>query len=143
MTKEQTRANGSPRPPAPVAGSSGVLAGGAKWGAVALLGGFAAFGVWRSASTGRVTHTLGEESRAFEAGAGSGEASRGVRLIDLNRAPTSELELLPGVGPALAGRIVESREADGPFSSVEDLARVRGIGVKTIDRIRPFVLATE
>ena len=143
MPDEQASTSGPSRAPAPGAGGSGVLAGGAKWGAVALLGGFAALGVWRSAGDGRVTHTVGEASRAFEAGAGSGEASPGGRMIDLNLAPVSELQLLPGIGPALAGRIVESREAEGPFASVEDLARVRGIGVKTIDRVRPFVRAAE
>ena len=48
--------------------------------------------------------------------------------IDVDRASAAELEALPRVGPALAGRIVEDREADGPFGSLEGLQRVRGIG---------------
>jgi competence protein ComEA len=48
--------------------------------------------------------------------------------IDVDRASAAELEALPRVGPALARRIVEDREADGPFGSLEGLQRVRGIG---------------
>lgn len=48
--------------------------------------------------------------------------------IDVNRASAAELALLPGIGPALAARIVEERERNGPFVSLDDLVRVRGIG---------------
>lgn len=48
--------------------------------------------------------------------------------IDVNRASAAELALLPGIGPALAGRIVEDRERNGPFATLDDLVRVRGIG---------------
>jgi competence protein ComEA len=48
--------------------------------------------------------------------------------IDLNRATVSELERLPGIGPVGAGRIVEEREAGGPYRSVGDLVRVAGFG---------------
>lgn len=56
--------------------------------------------------------------------------------VDLNRASAKELTALPGIGPTLAERIVRDREARGPFRSVEDLARVRGIGPRTVDRLR-------
>ena len=56
--------------------------------------------------------------------------------LNVNTATASELELLPGIGPALAGRIVEDREVNGTFNSVDDLDRVKGIGPKTIERIR-------
>lgn len=59
--------------------------------------------------------------------------------IDLNSASSAEIELLPEIGPALAARIVESRERDGAFGSVRDLDRVRGIGKRTIDRVSPLV----
>ncbi len=59
-----------------------------------------------------------------------------ARRIDLNTAPAAELELLPGIGPALAARIIEERENEGPFESVDDLQRVRGIGPRTVERIR-------
>lgn len=55
--------------------------------------------------------------------------------LNVNTATAAELELLPGIGPALAGRIVEDRGANGPFKSVDDLDRVQGIGPKTLERI--------
>ena len=48
--------------------------------------------------------------------------------FDLNRASAAELQLLNGIGPRLAARIIKYREANGPFNSAEDLTRVRGIG---------------
>ena len=53
--------------------------------------------------------------------------------VDVNRATVEELESLDGVGPALAARIVAAR----PFASVDDVARVRGIGVRRLARLRP------
>jgi competence protein ComEA len=57
--------------------------------------------------------------------------------LDVNLASAAELERLPGVGPALAARIVEARARDGPFGSVDDLRRVRGVGGATLERLRP------
>ena len=48
--------------------------------------------------------------------------------VDVNRATEDELRTLPGIGGVLAARIVEARERDGPFTSVDDLRRVRGVG---------------
>lgn len=56
--------------------------------------------------------------------------------IDLNTASASELEELPGVGPAIARRIVEHRENNGPFTSVDGLLEVSGIGPATLEKIR-------
>jgi competence ComEA-like helix-hairpin-helix protein len=60
-------------------------------------------------------------------------------VLDLNGADAQTLAALPGIGPALAGRIVAEREARGPFASPEDLLRVPGIGPGRLERIRPFV----
>jgi competence protein ComEA len=59
--------------------------------------------------------------------------------LDLNGASWAELLQLPGLGPALAERILAYREANGPFQSVEELDNVKGIGPKLLDRIWPFV----
>lgn len=56
--------------------------------------------------------------------------------LDPNRAPAAELDRLPGVGPSTASAIVASRERDGPFRTPDDLARVRGVGPATVERIR-------
>ena len=59
--------------------------------------------------------------------------------LDLNRATREELEGLPGIGPALASRILESRTQEGPFLAPEDLTRVSGIGPATLRRLRGLV----
>lgn len=59
--------------------------------------------------------------------------------VDLNKARRSELLQLPGIGPALAERIEAYRDEAGGFRSVEELARVRGIGPATLQRLRPLV----
>lgn len=60
-------------------------------------------------------------------------------IVNINKAGAAELELLPGIGPALAQRIVEHRAKHGRFRRVEDLDAVKGIGPKTLERLRPFV----
>jgi competence protein ComEA len=64
-------------------------------------------------------------------------AEAGGRLINVNTASQAELEALPGIGPVIARRIVEGR----PYRSVEELGRVKGIGRKRLDEIRPLVSA--
>jgi competence protein ComEA len=59
--------------------------------------------------------------------------------IDVNHAAAADLRRLPGIGPTLSQRIIETRERQ-PFRSVEDLRRVKGIGVKTLERLRPHVV---
>lgn len=65
--------------------------------------------------------------------------SEGSHLLNLNSADSSALESLPGVGPALAGRIIEWRKANGSFRSVDDLNEVSGIGDKMLASIRSLV----
>src|SRR5690606_34424271 len=56
--------------------------------------------------------------------------------LELNRATEAELTALPGIGPALARRIVALREEQGRFRSVEDLEKVVGIGPSLLERLR-------
>jgi competence protein ComEA len=60
-------------------------------------------------------------------------------LVDLNAASATELEALPGIGPVLAERIVQWREDNGPFTDVEVLGEVSGIGDALMAQIRPRV----
>ncbi len=60
--------------------------------------------------------------------------------IDINSAPWQEWALLPGIGETTAKRLVEYREGAGGFARIEDLRRVRGIGPKTLERLRPYLL---
>lgn len=56
-------------------------------------------------------------------------------LINLNSGTASDLEELPGVGPALAARIIADRERNGPFASLDDLGRVSGVGAAIVDAL--------
>lgn len=59
--------------------------------------------------------------------------------VDINAANWPELTLLPEVGEQLAKRIVEWRAEHGPFADLDQLRRVRGIGPKTFERVKPYL----
>ncbi len=59
--------------------------------------------------------------------------------VDLNTATVEELTALPGIGDVIARRIVAYRQAHGPFTSLEELAEVEGIGQKRIEGIQDYV----
>jgi competence protein ComEA len=66
-------------------------------------------------------------------------ATGGENPIDINKAPVSELVKINGIGNAKAQAIVEYREKNGSFKSVDELTMVQGIGEKTLERLRPQV----
>jgi competence protein ComEA len=61
--------------------------------------------------------------------------------VNINTATLAELEVLPGIGPVSAQRIIDFRNERGPFSTVEQLVEVKGIGEKSLDKLRPLVSA--
>ncbi len=63
--------------------------------------------------------------------------------VNVNTASAAELTSVVGIGPSKAKAIVEHRDANGPFASVEDLQSVRGIGDKLLERLRPQVTVGE
>ena len=87
---------------------------------------------------GEKVHVPVEGESAPAAPGTSGGAEAGG-LVNLNTAGVEELDELPGVGEATAQAIVEDREANGPFTTVEDLMRVSGIGEKKFERLRELV----
>ena len=66
----------------------------------------------------------------------SGMGFAGDNQVDLNTSTSKELQQLPGIGKGLAKRIVEYRTTNGPFKSVEELMKVRGIGKKTFAKMK-------
>ncbi len=62
-----------------------------------------------------------------------------VKLIDINTAPKIDLLTLPKIGPVTAERIITYRDDYGPFKSIDDLLKVKGIGVKTLKKLKPFI----
>lgn len=71
-------------------------------------------------------------------GGAAGTAAPGAP-VDLNTATVEQLDTLPGVGPAIAGRIMEWRTQHGRFSSIDELGEVQGIGPKLLERLRAQV----
>ncbi len=74
-------------------------------------------------------------ANAAAPGAESGHA--GARALDLNAATAAQLDALPGIGPVLAGRIIEHRRRHGAFQRVDELLTVPGIGPRLLERLRP------
>jgi len=62
-----------------------------------------------------------------------------TRPIDINAAAASDLESVPGIGKALAARIIAFRDKNGAFASVDDLLKVQGIGEKSLQKLRPYL----
>lgn len=112
-----------------------IASGGRRRGATQGTTGGAAAGTKAGANAARSARN-GTVSTAGGAKAPPGLAPA---AIDVDVAPASELDRLPGIGPALAGRIVADREANGPFGSVEALQRVRGVGPALAGRVAPYV----
>jgi len=70
-----------------------------------------------------------------------GGSSPGEGRLNLNTATAAELEALPGIGPALAGRIVSYRESHGGFADIGGLGAVPGIGTALVERVTPLLTA--
>lgn len=122
--------------------------GPAKWAAVAVLGAASIFGMAYSVLTRRALRPVSRPSEAASAEISPEPRHRApspaptqpvARKVDLNTATAAQLELLPGIGPALAKRILDHRASTGPFRSIEQLREVKGIGERTLERLRPLV----
>ncbi len=59
--------------------------------------------------------------------------------VDINKATVESLMSVPGIGKVTAERIVKWRETNGPFRRIEDLIKVKGIGDKAFDKLRPYI----
>lgn len=96
-----------------------------------------------SGAPAKTTSTSGAGPGPEPRGTSPPPASQDPRPLDLNRATGAELARLPGVGPALALRIVEERERRGRFDSPEALRRVMGVGPKKLAALRDLVTVGE
>lgn len=59
--------------------------------------------------------------------------------ININSASQKDLESLPRIGPVTAKNIIEFREANGPFKTIQEITKVKRIGPKTLEKIKPFI----
>lgn len=90
-----------------------------------------------------VVFEIGQAINGFGTGSSGGNGANGssfIPQVSLNRASQFELESLPGVGPALAGRMIDWRTANGGFKKKEDLLNVSGIGDKLFAGIKDQVI---
>ena len=78
---------------------------------------------------------------AVSRGEAAAETEQGSGLIDINSAGAEELDLLPGIGPVKAAAIIDYRAEHGPFSDVQELLEVPGIGEATLEGLRDYVCA--
>jgi competence protein ComEA len=75
---------------------------------------------------------------AFSAGAGSSVQQAGGK-VNINTADQTQLDTLPGIGPAYAQRIIQYRELNGPFETIEDIKQVSGIGDKRFEQLKDLI----
>jgi len=61
-------------------------------------------------------------------------------VVNINTASSDQLQLLPRVGPALAERIIDFRESNGPFKRVDEIVAVKGIGERSLEQLRPHLV---
>jgi competence protein ComEA len=70
---------------------------------------------------------------------GSKAAPAAGERIDINSASAEQLVVIPGIGKVMADRIIQFREEHGPFSKVEELLKIKGIGEKSLEKLRPYI----
>jgi competence ComEA-like helix-hairpin-helix protein len=63
--------------------------------------------------------------------------------ININSASSAELQMVPGIGPATAQKILQTRKAYGSFKDVNDLLAIRGIGQKRLDKMRKYLVVSK
>ena len=83
--------------------------------------------------------TPDKSSHARRQSSSSSKTKEVVGIINVNTAPASELQKLPGVGPKRAQDIIAYRQQQGPFKSMADLQKIKGIGTKTAAQLKPHV----
>ena len=62
-----------------------------------------------------------------------------AKPVNINTATSEELQQVPGIGPATAGKILQMRKSYGAFKSVDDLLAIRGLGQKRLDKMRKYL----
>ena len=73
---------------------------------------------------------------------GSVESAQPTGVVNINTATLDQLQMLPRVGPALAGRIVDFREANGEFRTVDEIVAIKGIGERSFENLEPFIVTS-
>src|SRR5713226_1341114 len=75
----------------------------------------------------------------FSASVDAGKKKPPAKPVNLNTATSEELQQVPGIGPATAGKILQMRKSYGAFKSVDDLLAIRGLGPKRLEKMRKYL----
>jgi len=75
----------------------------------------------------------------FAASVDAGRKKQPAKPVNLNTATSEELQLVPGIGPATADKILQMRKSYGGFKSVDDLLAIRGLGAKRLEKMRKYL----
>ncbi|MCQ2547479.1 MAG: helix-hairpin-helix domain-containing protein [Clostridia bacterium] len=88
-----------------------------------------------------VIPSLENKESKEESSSGGSESSQSNSngLVNINKADSTELQSIPGIGPSKAQKIVDYRNQNGNFGKIEDLTKVSGIGDKTLENMRPYI----
>lgn len=82
------------------------------------------------------TEPSAQQTQSPDSGASIDGSSAGGGLVNINTATSEQLQTVKGIGPATARKIIEYRDAHGPFASVDELLNIDGIGAKTVQKLR-------
>jgi competence protein ComEA len=93
----------------------------------------------RRATAGILTLIVALACAQFVAAQTTTAAKAPATVVNVNTASADQLDALPGIGPALAARIIEYRQKNGAFKKLEDLMNVRGIGEKNFLKLKPLL----
>jgi comEA protein len=96
-------------------------------------------GLWAGALACAVMLGMGERTRIEAAGQDAKAPAAAPAPINLNVATAADLEKLPGIGAAMATRILEYRQKSGGFKKIEELMNIQGIGERNFLRLKPLV----
>ncbi len=72
-------------------------------------------------------------------GSSTGSGTTGDGKVNINTAESAELQTIPGIGPSKAARIIEYRQTNGNFATIEDIQNISGIGSKTFESIKDYI----
>jgi len=82
---------------------------------------------------------IGQSSHIMPNTQASSQTALRTTIININTAPISELDKIPGVGPSTAQKIIDYRKANGLFASIEDIKNISGIGEKKFEKIKNYI----
>ena len=92
----------------------------------------------QNTGTATTQTTTSSDSQTTQSSASSGQVAAGA-IVNINSGSLSELDSLPGIGPAYAQRIIDYRTQNGNFTSIDQIQEIKGIGPKTFEKLKDLI----